>query len=164
MATHGHLGAFDNSHEDWASYVERLEQYCTANNIKNADKQRAILVSACGASTYRMIKSVLAPQAPTEVSFKDIVKAMAGHLQPTPSETVQRYKFHSRTRRQGESVAAYVSELKKLSEHCNFGATLEEMLRDRLVCGIADECWQKRLLSEATLTYDTALWRQPSCK
>ena len=37
----------------------------------------------------------LAPKASTDVSFKDIIKAMANHVQPTPSEMVQRYKFHS---------------------------------------------------------------------
>ena len=106
---------------------------------------------------YRTIKNVLSPRAPTDVSFNDIVKEISAHLQPTPSETVQRYKFHSRTRRQGESVAAYVAELKKLSQHCNFGTALDGMIRDRLICGVGDEHWQRRLLSEATLTYDTAL-------
>ena len=31
------------------------------------------------------------------------------------------------------------------------------MLRDRLVCGINHDCIQRRLLSEVTLTFDTAL-------
>jgi len=31
------------------------------------------------------------------------------------------------------------------------------MLRDRLVCGIGDERWQKRLLSEEALSYDKAV-------
>ena len=82
---------------------------------------------------------------------------MRTHFHPTPSETVQRYLFYSRTRRAGESVSMYVAELKKLAEFCNFGDTLEPMLRDRIVCGIGNERWQRRLLGEEDLTYKSAM-------
>ena len=49
------------------------------------------------------------------------------------------------------------SELRSLAEHCNFGATLDLMLHDRLVCGINDDAIQCRLLSEQNLTFDKAL-------
>ena len=39
-----------------------------------------------------------------------------------------------------------------LSEH-DFQNTLEEMLRDRLVCGINDEQIQRRLLVESSLDF-----------
>ena len=82
---------------------------------------------------------------------------MKQHHSPIPSEIVQRYKFHTRSRKTGESVATFVAELRALAEFCNFGTTLEDMLRDRLVCGINDEHTQRRLLSEPTLTFKKAL-------
>ena len=39
-----------------------------------------------------------------------------------------------------------------MAEHCNFQATLDDMLRDRLVCGVTDGCLQRRLLAEPELT------------
>ena len=39
---------------------------------------------------------------------------------------------------------------------CDFGASLEEMLRDRLVCGIKDEHFQRHLLAEPNLTFKKA--------
>ena len=39
---------------------------------------------------------------------------------------------------------------------CDFGAFLEELLRDRLVCGIKDEHIQRRLLAEPNLTFKKA--------
>ena len=55
-------------------------------------------------------------------------------------------------------MAAYISQLKQLAEHCNFGseARLNEMIRDRLVCGIANIKWQQRLFAEDDLSYDKA--------
>ena len=51
----------------------------------------------------------------------------------------------------------YVADLKKLATHCNFGANLNEALRDKLVCGLCNVQIQKSLLSEAKLKYSKAL-------
>ena len=87
------------------------------------------------------MKNLLAPAKHTEATFKDIVKLLTEHYQPKPSRVVQCYLFNSRIRKQGESVATYVAELKRLSEHCEFAATLNDMLCDRLVCGINDSAF-----------------------
>ena len=50
-----------------------------------------------------------------------------------------------------------MAELRRLSEHCNFGDALEKALRDRIAVGIGDEAIQKKLLSEPDLTYDQAV-------
>lgn len=82
---------------------------------------------------------------------------LKNHYHPKPSEIVQRYKFDSRSRKPDESVLEYVAELRRLAQDCNYGDKLQQMLRDRLVCGISDERIQRRLLSEAELTFDKAL-------
>ena len=82
---------------------------------------------------------------------------MANHFKPTPSEIVEQFKFHSCFRKQGESVSTFIAELRSLSEYCNFGDTLEVMIRDRLVCGINDDGIQRRLLAEQDLTYKKAV-------
>ena len=46
--------------------------------------------------------------------------------------------------------------LKELSTHCNFGTFLNKVLRDRLVCGLAKEATQKKLLMEAELMFKKA--------
>ena len=49
-------------------------------------------------------------------------------------------------------------ELRPLSQHCEYGDSLEEMLRDRLVCGVNHKRTQQRLLGEgASLTLQKAL-------
>ena len=59
---------------------------------------------------------------------------------------MQRFRFNSRSRKAGESVAAYVAELRRLAQYCNYGDTLDKMLRDRIVYGMNDEATQKKLL------------------
>ena len=46
--------------------------------------------------------------------------------------------------------------LRQLSQDCQFGSFLDEMIRDRLVCGINSEMIQSRLLSEPELSLQKA--------
>lgn len=64
---------------------------------------------------------------------------MKEHYKPKPSVIVQRFKFNTRTQQNGESISTFLAELRNISEDCEFGASLEEMLRDRLVCGTNNE-------------------------
>ena len=156
MASHGSLGPFDRETEQWAAYCERLDQYFLANDVTSSQKQRAIFLSVCGPSTYQLIRNLVAPAKPMDKPLKDLVMLVQNHLTPAPSVIVQRYKFNSRSQKDGESVAQYVAQLRRLSEHCQFGDTLEDMLRDRVVCGIRDARVQRRLFSEPSLTFKKA--------
>ena len=69
---------------------------------------------------------------------------------------MERFKFRSRNRKEDEGVTTDVAALCKLSEHCNYGATRQEIPRDRLVCGINNEKIQQRLLAEPDLTLKNA--------
>eukprot|EP00731_Ephydatia_muelleri_P005042 Em0002g1218a len=78
------------------------------------------------------------------------------HVSPLPPVSVQRFHFNSRIQKDAETVAQFVTELKRLSEYCSFGETLDDMLRDRLVCGVRDSRLQRRLLTEKDLTFAKA--------
>ena len=150
------MGPFDPSTENWISYEERFRLYLAANEVASDEKKQAIFLTTCGTSTYNLLRSLAAPKKPPELTFAELVKLAAGHYHPKPSLAVQRFKFFSRSRHAGESVAAFVAELKRLSEHCAFGDALQDMLRDRLVCGIHDQRTQRRLLAETDLTLQKA--------
>ena len=113
-------------------------------------KQRAVLLTGCGGDTYQLIRSLVFPAKPTERTFSEIVELVHDHLLPAPSSIVQRFKFFCRSQQDSESVSQFVAELRKLSEFCEFGDTLDVMLRDRLVCGVRNQKLQQRLLRSLT--------------
>ena len=53
-------------------------------------------------------------------------------------------------------MSTYVAERRQLPNHCDFGSSLQQMLRDILVCGIEDPKIQRRLLAEPDLSFDKA--------
>ena len=51
----------------------------------------------------------------------------------------------------------FVAALRNLSKDCNFGTTLNIMMRDRLVVGMNEEHIQRKLLQETGLTFEKAM-------
>lgn len=151
----GTIGEFVPKLESWSAYVERLEQFFEANDI-GADKQVATLLSVMGATTYGLLRNLVQPNKPKDKSFKDIVDALTAHFEPKPLLIAERFRFNHCNQKPDQSVTVYAAELKQCAVHCQFGATLDEALRDRFVSGIRNEACQRRLLSEANLTFARA--------
>ena len=156
MPTFGILDEY-NETEDWRHYTERVNHFFGANEITDTDKRRSIFLVSVGAKTYKLIRSLIAPEDPKDKSYEDLAKLAQEYFMPKPSAIVQRFKFNTRTQPPGETIAMFLAELRHLTEHCEFGAALAKMLRDWLVCGFHDIRIQRRLLAEPKLTLRRAL-------
>ncbi|KAL2089316.1 hypothetical protein ACEWY4_014004 [Coilia grayii] len=152
----GHMDPFDESGEQWTTYIERFEHYVVANDIQAA-KKVAVLLSVMGPKTYGLLRSLVAPGKPGAKTYEPIVIVLQTHFAPKLLVIAERFRFHRRNQGEGETVAQYVAVLKRLSEHCEFGDYLEDALRDRFVCGLRSETVQKRLLTERELTFQKAI-------
>ena len=156
MTAIGKIESFDETQEKWETYVEWVEQFFLAINI-NEDHQVPTLLSLISSKTYTWLRDLLTPDKPATKSFQEIVMTLQQLLSPKPLEIAEHFRFYTWTQREGETVLTYVADLKKLATHCNFGASLNEALRDKLVCGFRNVQIQKCLLSEAKLKYSKAL-------
>ena len=76
------------------------------------------------------------------------------------SENVHYLEFKSitdsaaRNQRPGEGFESYYTELRNTVKDCEFGSLEENLLRDRLVCGIIDEIVREKLLQVEDLTLE----------
>ena len=139
MALFGQLGEFVEGQEEWQQHPERIMgHFLAVNGVTTEVRQLSIFLSVIGPKTYKLLCNLVSPDKPGNKSFAELVQALKSHYNPEPSEIVERYKFHTRFRKPGESVATFVSELRTLAQTCNFRDSLGDMLRDRLVCGIND--------------------------
>ena len=125
--SYGNIGEFDQALENWEAYIERMEQYFVANEVTSDAKKKAILLSMCGPSTYSTIRSLAAPDKPTALDYLALLKVTKKHYNPKPSVIMQRYKFNARNQKADESISTYVAELRKLTEFCEFGESINDM-------------------------------------
>ena len=151
MAVFGTIEQFHIKCDEFGEYLERVEQYFVANDDK---RKVAIFITAIGKDTYGILRSLLSPAKPHEKTNKEISEALLKHLNPKPIIIAERFKFYERKQRDNENVCDFIAGIRKLAATCEFGAFLNEALRDRMVCGIADIRTKKRLLVERNLTLE----------
>ena len=155
--TIGQIQEFQPDNENFSSYIERVQLFFTANDIAE-DKKIAVLLSMVGSKNYSLLRSLVAPRTPKDLSFDELVSTLRQHFLaetgnnsgtvPFSQALSSCWRIHSRLS---------CRTAKAHSIYCEFGAFLEQALRDRLVCGIHSEGIQKRLLAEADLTLATAV-------
>ena len=158
MASHiGHVVEFVEGREEWSQYAERLGHFMSVNGITEAERKRDVFLSVMEPKEYRLLGSLIVPTKPGEKSYAQLVRVLANHHNAAPSEIVHCYRFHTQGRGPGETVATYVTKLHSLAQACNFGNSLDDMIRDHLVCGVNDDTIQHRLLAQPKLDYKKAL-------
>ncbi|XP_047992906.1 uncharacterized protein LOC125231471 [Leguminivora glycinivorella] len=153
--TVGKMDAFDRHKDNWATYIDRLEQYFIVNDVQDGRKV-PLLITAMGADSYDLLVTLCTPTKPSEKTYKELIKIMSDHLQPQPSVLAERYKFRQRKQLKHESIADFIADLQRLTKYCDFGTWLDDSLRDQLVCGLYNETIRLRLFTEKDLKFAKA--------
>ena len=90
-----------------------------------------------------------------EEKIKLVLDQFKAYCEPKKNIPFERYCFNQRQQQTGETYDQYKTALKKLAEGCDFAKiTPDEILRDRLLFGIADNKVRERLLRETNLTLE----------
>ena len=74
------------------------------------------------------------------------------YCNPRINITFVKYKFLAYKQVDGQSFEELVTELKKHSADCQFGTLRNELVRNILICGLADNLLHERLLRDPSLT------------
>lgn len=104
-----------------------------------------------------MYLKIWSPAVPKDKKFEELLSPLKSYYAPAGLEVAERYKFHLRHQRVGETVREFLVDLRQLAARCNFGSFLDEALRDQLVVGLRDPAATKRLLTEKSLTFESAV-------
>ncbi|KHJ40246.1 hypothetical protein D918_09689 [Trichuris suis] len=148
----GSLERFDvqSGSEGWEQWTERFEIFTDANQVPEAD-HRMLLLNHCGPKAYRLMREAVAPDKPSTKSFTELVQAAKDKFDPIPGVNAARAAFYVRTQQPGESVATFMTELRRLAARCQFEATstvserVDSQLNDSET-GMADsETWRRVL-------------------
>lgn len=109
----------------------RIDQFFIAKNITEKP-QKSHLIEFL----FSLLCNLVAPGKPSDKNYHELIAVMNDHQNLKPSVIVERYKFNKRDRQIGESIPFYLTELKRLSEHCDFSFSMDTVIGDSLVCGV----------------------------
>ena len=75
---------FDERTDDWTLYAQRFEHFLLANNVKEDEQKRYLLLAMIGGRTFKLLVNFVAPQKPGEVAYEAIHKELQEHYKPKP--------------------------------------------------------------------------------
>ncbi|GFT99883.1 uncharacterized protein TNCV_749341 [Trichonephila clavipes] len=103
------------------------------------------------------VKKMVKMEARTgELSGCDRNRRSNKHCSPRQNVVYERYKFFSCVPLEGQTIEAYVTQLKSLASTCEIAEQENGLVRDRIVLGIKDSGLQERLLRENNLNFEKA--------
>ncbi|KFD51207.1 hypothetical protein M513_07971, partial [Trichuris suis] len=102
--------------------------FLSGEQLTEPDKRRATLLTVMGSPAYTILRSLISPESPATKTFEELTQVLRSHFMPQTSLIYKRFLFHKRFQLKDESIATYVTELRRLAEECEFGNTLMEPL------------------------------------
>ena len=130
--------------------------YFEANSVVPA-KQKPVFLTVIGTKNYTLLSDYYAPDQPKDQTLDNLIATLKAHFEPEPIIIAERFLFYKRDQKKGESISDFMAELRRLAASCQFGAHLDDALRDWFVCGIYIESIQKELLTKKTLSMEEAV-------
>ena len=97
------------------------------------------------------------PEKPQDKTLDELTELMEDHCEPKTIVVAERFRFYKRVQKEGENVASYLAELRRLSNKCDFCDYLNTAPRDQFVCGLYFEAVQQKMLAKSDLGLDKAI-------
>ena len=151
----GSLEKFDPKECRFSTYESRFRQILKVNNVNDAD-QVAVFNTVLGNTHYQLLSNLVSPKDPATLSLDEAMKALRDHFEPATNVIAECYKFHTRRQREGEDVAEFAQDLKRLSNNCQFDAYLDKSMLIQFIIGIRNEQLKKRFLNDPPQKFENA--------
>ena len=146
--------------ELWKEWRARFKAYATATklNKEEPDVQVSTLLTIIGAEAHRVFLTFQWEREEDQRSLESVIQRFGEYVQPKVNIAVERFKFNSRNQGVGEPFDQYVTVLRQMAARCAHDKiSPDELLRDRIVFGIADGKVRERLLREENLDLNKTL-------
>lgn len=99
-----------------------------------------------GRNCFGVLKDLAFPNAPNMKIFAQLATLLRELFKPTCLKIAERYCLRSAVQQQGQSIADFVCELKKLAGTCKFtNEQLNPNLRHRFICGLRSHHIKQKL-------------------
>ncbi|XP_072945729.1 uncharacterized protein [Epargyreus clarus] len=142
----------------WRRWKTQFNLFLKASGVYKEEPavQSSLLVNLIGPDGFDIYQTfTLEDKERDDVTV--LLKKFDDYFGVKPNITLARYNFFTRNQDQGESICQYVTALKLLSKFCEFATLEEDLIRDRIVCGIRSSVVRDRLIRAEDLTLNKAV-------
>ena len=147
-----------NIAEDLRKWKEEFSLYVSLTVKEDEHSKLQLFKYLIGNDGREIYNTLRFEKEEKDRTLKMALDAFDNYCRPKKNETVERFRFNTRKQETGETIETYITELKTLASTCNFGEVADSLIRDRIVCGIADTHLRERLLRTQELNLDKCVY------
>ena len=92
-----------------------------------------------------------------KATYEEVTQALNKHYEGRRNVIVERARFNRRKQQPGEPIDAFIQDLYRLADYCEYAELKDSLIRDRIVVGVSNEKLSDHLQSKSDLTLDKAV-------
>lgn len=143
----------------WKKWKQQFLLFVKASGVHTepSSVQASLLVNLIGPDGFDVYQTLTFDKEEDRDDVNVLLKKFDSLFGTKSNVTLMRYKFFTRNQEDGESIQQYVTALRLLSKKCEFSTLEEDLIKDRIVCGIRQATVRDRLLRCEELNLDKAM-------
>ena len=140
----------------WRKWKQKFQSYLLVSGLSEEDEklQLAAFVTALDSNALDVYNALHFNDEADRKSLKKTLELMESHYVGELNIVYERYLFFQRSQGKDESFQSYLTAVRALAVTCDFKNLRDDMIRDRIVCGIANIMTQRQLLQKKNLTLE----------
>ena len=153
------LELISNLAKTWKSWKQLWDAYETVTGLNEKDSKLrvATFVTCIGPDALDIHNGLPFQNDEEKGDMNKILELWNSYCIGETNIIYERYKFNNRNQDLNESIDTYASALRALASTCDFGELKDQLIRDRIVCGMQNNAVRRKLLQEPKLTLGRCL-------
>lgn len=149
----------ESSPGDWARFKLQFQHFMIAADLEETSDARktSIFLSLVGSEAFEIYQSFTFTTNAERQDVDVIIQKFDNYFIGEKNVTYERYVLNNRSQEMGEKFDEFLMDLRKLIKSCDYGEITDSIIRDRIVCGIADDVTRRKLLQTRNLDLNTAI-------
>ncbi|CAI6377494.1 unnamed protein product [Macrosiphum euphorbiae] len=145
-----------SSGKDWTRWKSVFNLYMIGSGaIKLKEEEKIAILLHCIGDEGRTVSETF-EFTEKDRTYDTLIKKFDEYYVPALNESVETFKFNSRVQGADETFEKFETDLRQLSNNCNFGLLRDRLIRDRIVAGVKCKIVQDRLLRTPNLILSKA--------
>lgn len=148
---------FSKPHE-WTKWIRRFERFRQASNLTASSEENQVntLIYCMGDKADNVLRGLKLSDADQRQHTK-VRDGFQSFFIVKKNVVYEHARFNMHKQKANETVNAFVTSLYALAEHCSYGTLHDELIRDRIVVGLADTRLLERMQMEKDLDLEKAI-------
>ena len=140
-----------NLAQNWRTFRRRWESFEISSRMtRRSHEERAATLQQClPEETLEVLDTLPFAEGEDRNDMAVVLCHMKVYCFSKTNVIYERYQITQRAQKQAEPFDDYLISLRSMIRACNYGATQDELLRDKIVHGIRDNDTRQKLLQEA---------------